>query len=114
MRKARDIWVGIVGQFERSGLTQEAYAEQRGIPVGTLRSWIYRLRRERHDAARAESTPILPVRVITSTAPLARQPDDAGPAAIEVAVGTALTVRFPMGTAPTLIAEIVALLHERC
>ena len=68
MRRAREIWVQLVRQFEASGLTQEQYAEQRGIPVTTLRSWIYKLRR-----AADEDAQILPVRVIASTAPLARQ-----------------------------------------
>ena len=114
MGKARDIWVAIIGQFERSGLTQEAFAEERNVPVGTLRSWIYRLRRERDEAATAESTPILPVRLIASTAPSARQPDGSVAPAIEVAVGGMVTVRFPPSTPPSVIAEVVALLHERC
>jgi DNA-binding transcriptional regulator YiaG len=59
MRRAREIWVQIVGQYEQSGLTQEAYAAQRGIPVATLRSWIYKLRHESDGAV-----PVLPVRVV--------------------------------------------------
>lgn len=114
MRKARDIWVAIVGQFERSGLTQEAFAGERNIPVGTLRSWIYRLRRERDAGATDESTPILPVRVIALTAPLARQPADAAGPPIEVVVGATVRVRFPANTPPSVVAEMVALLHERC
>lgn len=115
MHKTRDTWIAIVGKFERSNLTQEAFAEERNIPVGTLRSWIYRLRRERSVAATtAESTPILPVRVIASAAPLARCPENGTAPAIEVAVGASVTVRFPTGTAPSVIAEVAALLHERC
>lgn len=114
MRKARDIWINIVAQFERSGLTQEAFATERNIPVGTLRSWIYRLRREQSDAAETESPAILPVRVVASTAPLARQTETVAAPAIEVAVGATVRVRFPPGTAPIVIADLVALLHERC
>ena len=115
MRRARDIWVAIVGQFERSGLTQEAFADARNIPVGTLRSWIYRLRRECDERDRAEeAAPILPVRVIASSAPVARQPGEAPAAAIEVVLGEMVRVRFPVGTAPSVIADVVALLHERC
>ncbi len=114
MRKARAIWMGIVGQFERSGLTQEAFAEERAIPVATLRSWIYRLRREQGEEARDESSPILPVRMVASTAPTARQDDGAATGAIELVVGSALTVRFPMDTPPSVIAEVLVLLHGRC
>jgi transposase-like protein len=31
----------IVADYERSGLTQEEYARQHGLKVGTLRYWIY-------------------------------------------------------------------------
>jgi hypothetical protein len=105
MRRAREIWVGIVGQFERSGLSQEAFAEQRQIPVGTLRSWIYKLRREAEPAAA-----ILPVRVIASTAPTARRPEADEVGAVEVQVGE-VRVRLPAGTAPAAIAELVGLLR---
>src|SRR5438128_2460539 len=103
MRRAREIWVGIVGQYERSGLTQEAFAADRGFPVATLRWWISRLRRDGKEAA-----PLLPVRVLASTAPSARGAGDGWPG-IEVTVGDALRVRFPDGTPPSMIAELVAL-----
>src|SRR6266480_1415937 len=107
MRRARDIWFQIVHQFEKSGLTQEAFAEERNIPVGTLRSWIYRLRREDHEGTGGnEVVPILPVRVIASTAPTARQPGDEGAPAIEVVLGESLRLRFPPNTAPSVIAEL--------
>src|SRR5437868_1152253 len=109
MRHAREIWVQIVGQFEKSGLTQEAFAAERGIPVGTLRSWIYRLRRERQE----EEAPLLPVRVISSPALSARRPDDEQ-VVIEVSLGDSVRLRFPTSTAPSAIAEVVALLRSRC
>lgn len=114
MRRARDSWISLVEQFGRSGLTQEAFATERHIPVGTLRSWIYRLRREQNDAVATESTPILPVRVVASAAPVARQPEAAVAPAIEVKVGATLRIRFPPGTPSSVIADVVALLHERC
>src|SRR5262245_40998623 len=108
MRRAREIWVQIVRQYEQSELTQEAYAAQRGIPVATLRAWIYKLRREGEEAV-----PVLPVRVVASTAPTARQTGSEAPA-IEVDVGDAIHVRFPVETPATTIAEVVLRLRERC
>jgi len=108
MRRAREIWVSIIGQYEKSGQTQEAFAAARGIPVGTLRSWIYKLRQ-----GGAESTPMLPVRVIASTAPTARQDEDEG-GAVELVVDEWLRLRFPRGTPPALIAEVTARLRSRC
>src|SRR5689334_15376884 len=91
MRLAREIWVNIVEQYERSGVTQEAFAEERQIPVATLRAWIYRLRRERQ-----EVPAVLPVRVVPSPAPPARQRSDEA-AGIEIESGE-VRLRFPAGT----------------
>ena len=63
----REFWVATVEEFERSELTQESFARQRRIPVTTLRSWIYKLRRERKT-----TVSLVPVRVVASTAPTAR------------------------------------------
>ena len=45
--KPRPFWTDMVGRFEDSGLTQPAFARKHGLKLGTFRSWIYRLRRER-------------------------------------------------------------------
>ena len=93
-------------------MTQEAFAEERGIPVTTLRSWIYRLRREAQTKQQDEA-PLLPVRVIASPAPSARgREGEAGP--IEVELGEVLRLRFPSGTPASVIAELVVLLRARC
>ena len=115
MRRSRDKWVEIIRVFEKSKLTQEAFAEERNLPVGTLRTWIYRLRHEeKRSTAGDEAVPILPVRVIASTAPLARQPSEDTVAAIEVAVGESVRLRFPPSTPPSVIAELVVLLVHQC
>jgi len=66
-RRTREIWRNLIRQFERSGKTQEQFATEREIPLTTLRSWIYRLKRESAEEAGA----ILPVRVIGSRSPTA-------------------------------------------
>jgi hypothetical protein len=68
--------------------------------LAALRSWIYRLRRERA----AQAAAILPVRVISSPSPpTARRAEDEGAAAVEVVL-----VRFAAGTPSELIADVVA------
>jgi transposase-like protein len=106
MRRARDIWVQIVRQCEGSGLTHEEFARQRGIPVGTLRSWIYKIRRSEDEVA-----PLLPVRVVASTPPSAGRTEAV---VIEVDVGEAVRLRFPSSTAPSMIAEVVLRLRGSC
>jgi transposase-like protein len=110
MRRAREIWVQIIRQFEGSGLTQAEFARQRGIPAGTLAWWIHRLRRDGEEAP-----PVLPVRVVGSPAPTAREQDGEteGPT-IEVVLGDGLRLRFPAGTPAAVIAELVTQLRARC
>ena len=106
-RWARDIWVGVIRQLEESGLTHEQFADERNIPVSTLRYWIYRLRREA-----PESPSLLPVRVIASTAPSARQSFDELPA-IEAVLPDGLRVRFAAGTDAEMVAQLLERLR-RC
>jgi hypothetical protein len=99
VRRTREIWRNLVGQFERSGKTLEEFAKEREIPSGTLRGWLYRFKREQEEAA-----PILPVSVIASTAPTAR-PDGAG---VEV-----MLLRFAGSATGEFIADVVSRLR-RC
>ena len=104
-RRTREVWSNLVRQYEQSGATQEEFAAHRGIPVGTLRSWIYRLKRER-----AEEAAILPVRVVASTAPLAWRLDvDAAP--IEVLLPDGVRVRFVDGATIETVAALVGRLR---
>jgi len=83
----------------------EQFAAERQIPVGTVRNWMYRLKREKAE----EEAAILPVRVISSASPSEakrREEDEGG--AVEV-----MLVRFASGAASQLIAEVVSRLR-RC
>jgi transposase-like protein len=99
----REFWVTTVGEFERSGLTQESFARQRGIPVTTLRTWIYKLRRERK-----ASVSLVPVRVVASTAPMAR---GATAATVEIEIELKTGVRLRLSTAVDL--DYVTALAQR-
>lgn len=103
MRRTREVWANLIRQFERSGKTQEEFATEREIPLTTLRSWIYRLKREQEE----EQASILPVRVVASTAPTARRLEDES-APVEV-----MLVRFASGAASDFIADVVNRLR-RC
>jgi transposase len=71
-RRTREIWRNLIGQFERSGKKLEEFAREREIPVGTLKNWVYRIRREKEE----EGTAVLPVRMISSRSPTASQRDN--------------------------------------
>ena len=99
----REFWVTTVDEFERSELTQERFARQRRIPVTTLRTWIYKLRRERKAIVS-----LVPVRVVASTAPPARATATVG-GEIEIELKTG--VRLRLSTSVDL--DYVAALAQR-
>jgi hypothetical protein len=102
-RRTREIWQNLILQYERSGKSQEEFAREREIPVGTLRHWLYRVKRERAE----EQAAILPVRVVASTAPTARR-SEGETATVEVVV-----VCFRNGATSEFVAEVVSRLR-RC
>ncbi len=106
-RRTREIWRNLIGQFERSGKSLEQFAAERKIPVGTLTNWVYRIRREKEEAAGE----MLPVRVISSASPSAARrgvPENQEGATVEV-----MLVRFAGGTTSEFIVEVVNRLR-RC
>ena len=105
MRRARGIWVELIRQCDKSGLTTEEYAAKRGIPVRTLRWWIWRLRRERDE----EAAPLLPVRVIPSTA---HSRGNEEVAAVEGELTDGVLLRF-VGAPVSAVVEVVSRLR-RC
>lgn len=100
-RQGRDFWERIVRDLEQSGLTHGEFADQRGLNIGSLRSWLYRLRRKRRRVVR-----VLPVHV-------AGQSGAISSAFVEVAVAGTV-VRAAVGTDVEYFVELVTRLRERC
>ncbi len=87
----RALWTKLVADFELSGLSQRAFAEQKQIGLSNLRYWMYKLRNEsrplagdeqlvperapEHAERRApeKAARMLPVRVVASPAPKAAE-----------------------------------------
>lgn len=97
--RGRTFWSQLVERFRRSGLTHEAFALQHDVPVGTLRKWIYRLRREHGAEPRW-----LPVRV---SAPPARVPPAAAVGPLEAILPDGLQLRFAAGTEGCFVADVL-------
>jgi len=98
--RGREFWVAKIAEYERSELTQESFARQRGIAVSTLRWWISKLRQERRS-----SVSLVPVRVIASTTPTARSTGGAD-RAIEIELKTGVRLRV---TTDVALDYVVAL-----
>jgi hypothetical protein len=63
MRRRRDEWTQVVEEFERSGLSHEAFCAQQRLNVGSFRGWLYRLYNEsaRGKVARANAAVVRPL-----------------------------------------------------
>ncbi len=85
-------WVEIVEAWERSGKTQIAFASRSGVALSTLRSWIYRRRRESSSMRMVEVRVAAPIR-------------DPGP--VEIALPNGVTARVAVGTEPTWASALI-------
>jgi len=105
MSKAADKpqWVRIAEQFEHSGLTQKQFAQQQGLPLSTVQSWIYRRRRQ-EAAPNAPAVRLLPVEVAT--------PVESSAGKMEVLTASGVRVSFAMGTDVSYVARLVAALER--
>jgi hypothetical protein len=94
-------WIRVAEQFEQSGLTQKQFAQQQGLPLSTVQSWIYRRRRQ----ASGGSVPpvrLLPVEV--SSTPVAEQ------GRLEIITAQGARVSVAVGTDVEYVAGLVAAL----
>jgi hypothetical protein len=96
-------WVRIAEQFEHSGLTQKQFAQQQGLPLSTVQSWIYRRRRQ-SAASHAPSVGLLPVTM--------GPPVESSAGKVEVLTASGVRVSFAMGTEVTYVAQLVAALER--
>ena len=126
----RALWTKLVADFELSGQSQREFSEKSQIELSNLRYWIYKLRKasrplvteENGDAATLSASPerreperaarLLPVRVVASTAPKAREAvQDAEPGLLlELALPSGARLRFPAGTDLAYLRQLAAAL----
>ena len=96
-------WVRIAEQFEHSGLTQKQFAQQQGLALSTVQTWIYRRRRQA-SAPSAAPVRLLPVEVAPPAVSSAAQ--------VEVLTASGVRVSFAMGADISYVARLVAALER--
>src|SRR3712207_189848 len=96
-------WVRVAEEYEASGLTQREFAEQRGLRLSTLQSWVYRRRRQ-VSTAPAVPLRLLPVQV--TAAPVVR-------ATLELVLPSGVRLSLEVGTEVQYVAHLVAALEKR-
>ena len=78
-RRSREEWSEVVAQFERSGLSQKAFAKKKGIKRTTLSWWAWEIRRE---ASESQQPAFVPVQVRAGEEEIQQGPGDDGRAAV--------------------------------
>jgi hypothetical protein len=104
VRRGREFWAPVVAELERSGKRQADFAAKRGVKLGALQKWLYRIRREQ--CGGANEPRILPVRVVASTAATARWSSDRA-SVVEIELPSGVRLRFSTGTDGDYIATMV-------
>jgi hypothetical protein len=111
-------WRGVIGRWQRSGLSQAEYCRKTSLSPGSFRWWKYRItiRDERRRAPVPRRIPerqgssepplFLPVRVIGS-------PASSTPAPMEIALKGGRTVRIQSDCDAGLLAKVIAVLESR-
>jgi hypothetical protein len=119
----KTLWTKVVADFELSGKTQRAFSTERQIELSRLRYWIYALRnasrplsteeegssvKAPEDQGPEKAMRMVPVRVVASTAPKAREAKDVE--LLELALPSGARLRFPAGTDLRYLQQLTAVL----
>jgi hypothetical protein len=100
-RKSRSEWLAIIGAFEQSGKSHEAFCSARGLSVGSFRAWLYRLRAARATATEITLVPVEMTRAVATPSDL-------------VVTVAGVEVRVAIGADVSYVAGLIAELRERC
>ena len=96
----------LVAEYAESELTQKAFAEERGINVGTFRQWLYRKDREEDVGTAQEPT--------FQEIPLAAGLPSTDSWAAEISWPQGPTVRLSAQASPAWISELIKVLERSC
>src|SRR4051812_44760169 len=93
-------WPGLVEEFRASGLQQKEFCAKQDVSLYTFRYWRYRLEKKSSNSTVTRVQRFLPVHVVASSAPKARQPG-----LMEAELTNGVVVRFVAGTDTRYVAE---------
>lgn len=97
-RKGQEFWTKVVGEFERSSLSQREFCAARRLGLGTFRYWLYRLRRRTEASTGPRFVPL-----VASNSPL--------PGSCRIRVGQA-ELSFSTLPEPKYLAELLQLMDR--
>jgi hypothetical protein len=101
-RLGREQWIELISEYKKSGLTQKEFAARHQVSHNAIQFWLYKLRREADQSRR-----FLPVSVVASPAPKARQTTSGW---VEAMLPSGLRLRFEVGTDVRYLGQLFAAL----
>jgi hypothetical protein len=107
-------WNALLREFRRSGLTQAAFCERRGISIHSFRKHLYRVPAPKptpanHPSPNATSH-FLPVTVLPD--PIPATPAAAAPQPLELLLGNGRRIAVAPGFDPQTFRQLIAIVEE--
>jgi hypothetical protein len=107
-------WNALLREFRRSGLTQAAFCERRGISIHSFRKHLYRVPAPKptpanHPAPNA-TTHFLPVTVLPD--PIPATAAAASPQPLELLLGNGRRIAIAPGFDPHTLRQLIAVVEE--
>jgi len=97
-------WLKLVEEFRGGDLEQKEFTAKHDVPLSTFRYWLYK-KAKFFQTESKPATKFLPVTVVASAAPKARQPNE-----LVVELPSGAKVHLAVGTNTEYVAELVAAL----
>jgi len=96
----------LITEFEQSQFTQKEFCDRQGVSLSTFQYWRYKRSKLESKFDVNSRGAFLPIEVVASPAPKARE--EAG--IIEAALRSGVLIRFAAGTDTVYLAELLAAL----
>ena len=104
-------WNALLSEFRRSGLTQAAFCERRGISIHSFRKHLYRVPTPKPSPANPSpdaTTHFLPVTVLPDPIPAT----SAAPQPLELLLGNGRRIAVAPGFDPHTLRQLIAVVEE--
>ena len=96
----------LLDEYERSGLTQQAFADRIGVSLSSIALWL----RKARNGAKREGTSLLPA--TSRLVPVTIRSTDPSP--FELVTTSGATLRIPPDFDPAALERLLPLLEARC
>ncbi len=110
-RRSRTEWQLLVAEFERSGLSADAFGRRYELVPSTLKWWRWRLRREGREACDGRERAMVAFVRVAVSEPVV--PDDAHSDGARLELHDDLVVHFAAGCEAEYVAAVVASTSRR-